>query len=118
MFLGHSVARSQNVSEETSRMIDEEIRRIIDEAETKARQVLNEHMEELHRVAQGLLEYETLSGDEVQTLIDDGTIDRSDPTGTTGDSGRRSSVPSSGKAATKPDKDSPGGLEPEPQPEG
>ncbi len=117
VFLGHSVARSQNVSEETSRMIDEEIRRIIDEAESKAREVLNTHLDELHKVAKGLLEYETLSGDEVQTLIDDGTIDRSDPTGTTGD-GRRSSVPTSGKAAAKQDKDAPGGLAPEPQPEG
>jgi cell division protease FtsH len=114
IFLGHSVARSQTISSETAKMIDQEIRRIIEEAETKAREVLTEHMDDLHKVAKGLLEYETLTGAEVQALLNDEEIDRSDPTGTTGESGRRSSVPSSGKPTKG--KDSPGGLEPEPQP--
>jgi cell division protease FtsH len=116
VFLGHSVTRSQTISGETAKMIDQEVRRIIEEAETKARDVLTEHMDDLHKVAKGLLEYETLTGPEVQALINDETIDRSDPTGTTGESGRRSSVPSSGKPAKGSGKDSPGGLEPEPQP--
>jgi len=118
VFLGHSVARSQNVSEETARMIDQEIRRIIEEAESKAREVLKAHMDDLHKLAKGLLEYETLTADEVQALLNDQEIDRSDPTGATGEGGRRASVPTSGKAAVKPDKDAPGGLEPEPQPGG
>ena len=116
IFLGHSVARSQHISEATAQMIDEEIRRLIDEAEELARKVLNEHMDDLHKLAKGLLEYETLSGQEVQAILNDQEIDRSDPAaggGASGDSGRRSSVPSSGKA-----KDTPGGLEPEPQPGG
>ena len=116
IFLGHSVARSQHISEATAQIIDEEIRRLIDEAEELARKVLNEHMEDLHKLAKGLLEYETLSGQEVQAILNDQEIDRSDPAaggGTSGDSGRRSSVPSSGKP-----KDTPGGLEPEPQPGG
>jgi len=114
VFLGHSVTRSQTISNETAKMIDNEVRRIVEEAESTARKVLTDHMEDLHKVAKGLLEYETLSGAEVTALLNDEEIDRSDPTGTTGESGRRSSVPSSGKAAKG--KDSPGGLEPEPQP--
>jgi cell division protease FtsH len=57
VFLGHSVARSQHISEATAQIIDEEIRRIVDEAESKARKVLTEHMDDLHAVAKGLLEY-------------------------------------------------------------
>jgi cell division protease FtsH len=116
VFLGHSVTRSQTISGETAKMIDNEVRRIIEEAETTARDVLTTHMEDLHKVTKALLEYETLSGTEVQAILDDEPIDRSDATGTTGETGRRSSVPSSGKSAKGADKDRPGGLEPEPQP--
>src|SRR3546814_5868998 len=98
VFLGHSVSRSQTISGATAKLIDEEIRRIIEEAEAKARKVLTEHLDDLHRVAKALLEFETLSGEEVQVIIDGGHIDRSDETHT-GPTGRRSSVPSSGKAA-------------------
>jgi len=117
IFLGHSVARTQNVSSATAKIIDEEIRRIVEEAETLARKVLTEHMDSLHKVAKALLEYETLNGKEVEALLKGEEIDRSESAGPTGDSGRRSSVPSSGKAAKGKGKDSPGGLEPEPQPE-
>jgi cell division protease FtsH len=114
VFLGHSVARTQNISEATAKMIDEEVRRIIDEAEQKAREVLTEHMDDLHKLAKGLLEYETLSADEVQRVLRGEPIDRSEPTDKpqqpTG--GRRASVPSSGR----PNKDSSGGMGPEPEP--
>jgi cell division protease FtsH len=68
-------------------------------------------MEDLHKIAKGLLEYESLNAVDVQALLNDQPIDRSDATAS--DSGRRSSVPPSGKPAKGP----PGGLEPEPQPE-
>ena len=116
IFLGHSVARSQQISEATAQIIDEEIRRLIDEAEKTARRVLNDHMDDLHSLAKGLLEYETLNAEEVKAILRGEDIDRSDPTATTGDTGRRSSVPSSGKASKDTGKDTPGGLEPEPQP--
>ncbi len=115
VFLGHSVARTQTISEETARLIDQEVRRIIEAAEATARKVLTEHMDDLHKVTKALLEYETLSGEEVKTIIDGGTIDRGDET-PSGPAGRRSSVPSSGKAAGKDSGETPGGLEPEPQP--
>ncbi|MEE8536156.1 MAG: cell division protein FtsH, partial [Kiloniellales bacterium] len=112
VFLGHSVARTQHISEATAQMIDDEIRRIIDEAETLARKVLTEHMDDLHKIAKALLEYETLTSDEVHALLRGETIDRHDDESDEASAGRRSSVPSSGKAS----KDSPSGLEPEPQP--
>ncbi|MDJ0942520.1 MAG: ATP-dependent zinc metalloprotease FtsH [Kiloniellales bacterium] len=114
VFLGHSVARSHNISGDTAKIIDQEIRRLIDEAESLARKVLTEHMDELHLLAKGLLEYESLSGNEVDRIIKGEELDRSEDTGTEPPSGRKSSVPSSGRASSG--KDSPGGLEPEPQP--
>ena len=116
VFLGHSVARSHNISGATAKIIDEEIRRLIDDAESLARKVLDDHKEELHLLAKGLLEFETLSGDEVRKIIKGEEIDRGEETGSEPPSGRKSSVPSSGRAAKG--KDAPGGLEPEPQPGG
>ena len=69
VFLGHSVTQSKNMSEETAKLIDEEVKRLIDDAKTKARKILIDHKDELHIVAKGLLEYETLSGDEINDLI-------------------------------------------------
>jgi cell division protease FtsH len=69
VFLGHSVTQSKNMSEETAKLIDEEVKRLIDDAKSKARKILIDHKDELHIVAQGLLEYETLSGDEINDLI-------------------------------------------------
>ncbi|SMF32627.1 membrane protease FtsH catalytic subunit [Tistlia consotensis] len=114
VFLGHSVARHQNLSEATAQIIDEEIRRIVEDAETLAQQVLTEHMDELHRLAKGLLEYETLGADEVRLVIKGEAIDRREKEmGSSTGGGRRSSVPSSGKPKGK---DSPGGIGPEPEP--
>ncbi|HEV2569304.1 ATP-dependent zinc metalloprotease FtsH [Sphingomonas sp.] len=78
VFLGHSVARSQNVSEETARLIDQEVRRIIEEAEATARAVLTDNLDELHRLAEALLEYETLSGEEAKRAIKGEDIGRED----------------------------------------
>jgi cell division protease FtsH len=109
VFLGHAVTQTKNVSEATAKVIDEEIRRIVDEADVKCREIIKEHVDELHSIANGLLEYETLTGDEITALMRGETIVRpsSDDDDETA-SGARSSVPSSG--AVKP------GPEPEPQP--
>ena len=76
VFLGRSVTRTQHVSDETARLIDLEVRRIIEEAEAKGRRVLTEHLDSLHTLAEALLEYETLSGEEVRTILEGGTISR------------------------------------------
>ncbi|GAA0526508.1 cell division protease FtsH [Rhizomicrobium palustre] len=69
VFLGHSVSRTQNISEATAQKIDSEIKRIIDTAYNKARQILTDKMTDLNVLARGLLEYETLSGDEIVALL-------------------------------------------------
>ena len=69
VFLGHSVTQNKNVSEDTAREIDHEIKSIIDAAYVRASTILNENLEGLHRLAQGLLEYESLSGDEIRTVL-------------------------------------------------
>ncbi|WP_019221174.1 ATP-dependent zinc metalloprotease FtsH [Bartonella senegalensis] len=69
VFLGHSVARTQNVSEETARMIDAEVRKLIDDAYTNATKILKTKKKEWFALAQGLLEYETLTGAEIQEVI-------------------------------------------------
>ena len=72
VFLGHSVSRSQNVSEETARIIDEEVRRIVTEGWDEARRILTTKAEDHEKLSQALLEYETLSGDEIRDLLEKG----------------------------------------------
>jgi cell division protease FtsH len=114
VFLGHSVTQRKNVSDATAKVIDEEIRRIVEDGERKARDILTGHLEELHSLARGLLEFETLSADEIKRIIRGEKIVRDtggpaeDPSRSA--TGRRSSVPPAGR-----DKPA-GGLEPEPQP--
>ena len=116
IFLGHSVTQRKNVSESTAQVIDEEIRRIVEEAEAKARRILTDQLEQLHKVAKALLEYETLTGEEIKALLRGEQIyrpDESEPP--PADSGSRSAVP---PTRGKPARGTPGGLEPEPQPGG
>ncbi|RJT21989.1 ATP-dependent metallopeptidase FtsH/Yme1/Tma family protein [Chakrabartia godavariana] len=70
VFLGHSVSRSQNVSEETARIIDEEVRRIVNEGWEEARRILTDKAADHEKLSQALLEYETLSGDEIKDLLE------------------------------------------------
>ena len=69
VFLGHSVARSQNVSEATSEIIDEEVKRLTQHGFDEARRILTERIEDLHTLAKAMLEYETLSGDEIVDIL-------------------------------------------------
>ena len=69
VFLGHSVTQSKNFSEETARQIDTEIRRIIDEAYAKAKQHAHREHRRAAPAGQGLLEHETLSGDEIRLVM-------------------------------------------------
>ena len=69
VFLGHSVTQSKNISEETARIIDQEVIRLVEEAESRARKILTQNINDLHTIAKGLLEYETLTGEEIKNLI-------------------------------------------------
>jgi len=101
VFLGHSVTQAKNVSEATAREIDAEIKQIIDGAYARAKKILTDNVEELHRLARGLLEYETLSGDEIRLIIRGEPIIRKvvdEPAPET----RRASVPAAGRPAAPP----------------
>ena len=69
VFLGRSITRQQNMSEDTAKKVDAEVRKIIDTSYDRAKQVLTEKIDDLHKIAKALLVYETLSGDEIRDLI-------------------------------------------------
>ena len=114
VFLGHAITQRQNMSEDTAKLIDQEVRRIVTEGEAKAREVLTAHRTELEAIAQGLMELETLTGEEVKTLMrgekimrtpdDDGSVETVS-----------SAVPSTGSRARPRDEPDTGGMEPQPQ---
>ena len=111
VFLGMSVSRTQNASEATVQKIDTEIRRFVEEGYNEATRILTEKREDLETLAKGLLEFETLSGDEIQDLLKGKKPNRElvlEPT-----TPRASAVPPAGKSRPRPDPDT--GLEPQPQ---
>ena len=69
VFLGRSVTRQQNMSEETAKKVDTEVKKIIDAGYERARKVLTDKIDDLHKIAKALLVYETLTGDEIRDLI-------------------------------------------------
>ncbi len=118
VFLGHSVTRTQNHSDDTQKLVDAEIYKLVDEGLKKAKKVLKDHADQLKIIAEGLLEFETLSGTEIKDLLDG-----KQPVRDTGDDAPRegggSAVPVTGKAATSPKPKEDGGAgDMEPQPQG
>ena len=69
VFLGRSVTKQQNMSEETAKKVDAEVKKIVDKGYERAKKVLTEKIDDLHKLAKALLIYETLSGDEIRDLI-------------------------------------------------
>jgi len=110
VFLGYQVARQQTVSEETSRKIDAEIKRLVEAGYADARHILEVKRADLELLAKGLLEFETLTGDEIKDLLAgkrpmrESVIEPQAP--------RSSAVPPAGRPRPRPE---PGGLEPQPQ---
>ena len=114
IFLGHAVTQQKHVSDATARLIDEEVRRLIDDAEETARRILDEHRADLDLLAETLLEYETVSGEEVKALLRGEPVVRPDQREDHKDSSRRASVPTSRKMSGK--EEPRGGFEAKPQP--
>jgi cell division protease FtsH len=112
VFLGYSVSRQQNISESTAQKIDAEIRRLVEAGYLEATKILTEKRSDLETLAKGLLEFETLSGDEIKDLLDgkrpvrESVIEPTTP--------RSSAVPSAGKGRP-PRPDAP--LDPQPAPQ-
>ena len=109
VFLGHSVTQHKNMSDNTAMLIDAEIRRFVEDGERKAREILTERLNELEVIAKGLLEYETLSREDIDTLLRGEPLVRDGGYTRAKDGPRRSSVPTSGPQA--------GGLGPDPEPQ-
>ncbi|MBR0813939.1 MULTISPECIES: ATP-dependent zinc metalloprotease FtsH [Bradyrhizobium] len=112
VFLGMSVSRTQNASEATVQKIDSEIRRLVEEGYKEATRILTEKHADLEALAKGLLEFETLSGDEIIDLLKGKKPNREsvlEPT-----TPRASAVPPAGKSP-RPRPDADPGLEPQPQ---
>jgi cell division protease FtsH len=111
VFLGMSVSRTQNASEATVQKIDSEIRRFVEQGYNEATRILTEKRADLEALAKGLLEFETLSGDEIEDLLKgkkpnrESVLEPATP--------RTSAVPPAGKPRPRPDPDA--GLEPQPQ---
>ena len=108
VFLGHSVTQNKSVSEATAREIDNEVRAFVDHAYAEAKRILTERRNDLEALAKGLLEYETLSGDEIKQVLRGEKIIRKVVDEPMQDN-RRASVPT---ATSKPEV--PGGLGPVP----
>jgi cell division protease FtsH len=111
VFLGHSVTQSKNISESTAQKIDGEIRGIIDGAYARATKVLSENIDELHLLAKGLLEHETLSGDEIKQVIKGEPVIRNRPDEPVP---ARGSVPSAGRGSSPRPSTGPWGGQPAP----
>ena len=113
VFLGHSVTQSQHMSDETAKLIDEEVRLLIEAGEAKAREILTTYEKEWEAVAQALLEFETLTGDELRDLMEGKQPVRPDDSGPAAP--KASGVPAAGKSGRKrPDAPPEPGLEPQP----
>jgi cell division protease FtsH len=110
VFLGYSVSRQQTISEDTVKKIDSEIKRYVEEGYALATKVLTEKRADLETLAKGLLEFETLSGDEIKDLLNGKPPVREGFTEPVAP--RTSTVPTAGKPRPRPGT---GGLEPAPQ---
>jgi cell division protease FtsH len=117
VFLGHSVTQTVNISEDTAQVIDAETRQLIEDGESTARRILTEKQADWEKIAQALLEFETLSGQEILDLLNGKPPVREFTAKDDKPTGRPSSaVPTTGKGrpSQDPEPDT-GGLEPQPQ---
>jgi len=101
VFLGHSVTQNKNISESTSQIIDQEIKRIVEDSYKTAQNILTKHRDHLELLAKTLLEYETLTGDEIRELLTTGKFTRNDVVEKPKAPVKSSSIPTSGEKETK-----------------
>ncbi|MEM6901904.1 MAG: ATP-dependent zinc metalloprotease FtsH [Pseudomonadota bacterium] len=113
VFLGHSVAQQKNMSDATAQLVDSEIRMIVDDAYDRAKQILTDKMDDLVKVSEALLEFETLNGEEITKLLNGEDLNRDEPDDDTdAERPRAASVPTS-----RPRREPPS-IGPEPEPQG
>ena len=118
VFLGHAITQTKMISEATAQKIDEEIRRIVEEGYQEARRILEEKIDLLHELAKALLEYETLTGEDIDRIMRGEPVVRAEG----GDDTPSAAAPSTGgKRSSVPPTKRPlggegGGIRPSPQP--
>jgi cell division protease FtsH len=95
-YLGYGMSQRSAMSDETARKIDAEIRKLVEGGHQRATELLTTHNEQLHLLANALLEFETLSGDEISQLLETGKFERDD-----GKVVKPSSIPTVGTAIPK-----------------
>ena len=114
VFIGRSMMqRNTHLSDETQKLVDAEVKRFVEDGYDTAQKVIRENIDDLHAIAQGLLEYETLNGDEIRDLMDGKPPTREDADAAPKSAG----VPKAGKSTKKkadPEADA-DGLEPQPE---
>ncbi|MBE87982.1 MAG: cell division protein FtsH [Rhodospirillaceae bacterium] len=103
VFLGHSVTQRQNISDDTASVIDKEVRLFVEEGEAVARKILNEGIDDLHKLAEALLEYETLDAKDITAALKGEPIIRGDDDDPAPTTGTRASVPTSGGVGPEPE---------------
>ncbi|MEX6632414.1 ATP-dependent zinc metalloprotease FtsH [Hyphococcus lacteus] len=114
VFLGQSIGRTKSISTDTAKLIEDEIHRFVTEGHDLAKKVLTDHRDDWEKISQALLEFETLTGEEIQKLLDGGKIVREDPLDPK-DHTPSSSVPTAGTPSDgKKNDDGAGGMEPNP----
>jgi len=114
VFLGHSVTRTQSHSDETQKLVDQEIHAIVEGGYANARRIIEENIDELHILAKGLLEYETLSGQELTDLLNGKPPTREFTAKDDRTVRPASAVPTVGKGHKPSDEPDTGGMEPQP----
>jgi cell division protease FtsH len=113
VFLGHSITRTQNLSDDTQKLVDQEIHGLVDEGYAAARRLLEQYLDELHILAKGLLEYETMSGKEIQDLLNGQPPVREFTASDDKPTRPSSAVPATGKGRRTQEPDT-GSMEPQP----
>ena len=76
VFLGRSVTQNQNMSEDTARLVDAEIKRLVTDGYEEAKKILQKHKQDWETLAQALMEYETLTGDEIKDVLAGKVVDK------------------------------------------
>jgi len=94
-FTGYGFQRPKPMSDDTAQLIDSEVKRFVEQGLARARQILTEHEDQLHLIAGALLEYETLTGEEIKRLIAGETLDRNN------DGPKAPALPSAGTSIPK-----------------
>ncbi|MEZ5892511.1 MAG: AAA family ATPase, partial [Parvularculaceae bacterium] len=112
VFLGQSIARTKAISSDTAKLIEDEIKRFVTEGYDAAKRILTERRDDWEKISQALLEFETLTGEEIEQLMRGESIVRKDPLDPK-DNTPPSSVPTTG--ATRKSDGGAGGMEPSPQ---